>query len=539
MTGRTGAEVIVGVLKDAGVDTVFGIPSIHNIRLYDALRRDAGIRHILCRQEASATHMADGYARQKNGLGVVIASTGPGTCYTTPGILEAWGSCSPVLLITTNIPLNKIGAGQGALHELDDQAAIFRNMTKAAFEVRSAGEIAGAMQEAVRAARTDRPGPVYVEVPTDLLRAEATPAGGHESADAPVSSVPAGLEDAVSRLRGARQPLLFAGLGAVRAGIGPEIQAIAECLGAPVVTTAGGKGIIPEDHPLAFGLAVRKDVSRDISAACDLVLAIGTRLREGDAKRRGLTLGELIHADWDERWIGKNYPASISLVGDLADTARRMAAALSDHAPSGGQGSWLKGLRTAWEKGLRSARNERPELNYLEAIRNALPRDGILVADNTQLAYWAEYFYPSYCSGGFVGARGSAVIGYALAAAMGARLASPDRPIVALIGDGGFLYGEQELATAVRHGIGFPVIVVNDNAYGIIAHLQRSYYESEHESRLVNPDFPALARAFGLGSETVRTPEALESAIRSSLDSGKMHLIELAVDFPDPPFGIY
>ncbi|MBW1790080.1 MAG: thiamine pyrophosphate-binding protein [Deltaproteobacteria bacterium] len=539
MAERTGAEAIVNIIKEAGVRTVFGIPSIHNIALYDVLRSEPAIRHILCRQEASATHMADGYARQKNHLGVVIASTGPGTCYTTPGILEAWCSCSPVLLITTNIPLNKIGRGQGALHELNDQASLFRNMTKAVFEVRSSADIEPMTREATRTALSGCPGPVCLEVPTDLLRGPV-PKGLEKAVEpAPASALPPGMEDALSRLRKAKQPLIIAGQGAVRAGISAEILSIAESLGAPVITATNGKGLIPEDHPLAFGFAGRRGVVREVVGACDMVLAIGTRLREADAKRRGLVLNDLIHVDWDERWIGKNYPAAVALVGDVVAIAQHMAGELAGETPSEARRSWVADARKTLAAELEDVRKDRKEMAYLEAIRNAIPGDGVLVADNTQLAYWAEYFYNSQCPGGLAAARGSAVIGYALAAAVGAKLADPKRAIVALIGDGGFLYGAQELATAVRHGIGFPVVVVNDNAFGIIAHLQRSYYGNEHESRLINPDFVALAHSFNVNGLRVDTPPMLEAAIQRALGSQGMWVIELEADFPEPPFGLY
>ncbi len=533
----SGADSIIAALKEGGVDTLFGIPSIHNIRLYEALREEPSIRHILCRQEATATNMADGYARAGNGLGVVAASTGPGTGYVVPAIQEAWGSSSPVLLITTNIHAPKIGKGLGVLHELEDQDGLFRNITKARFKVRQGDDIHALTREAIRVALSDRPGPVYLEVPTDLLNEPSSDTGGLASEDVQ-DSVP-DLDMALSLLRQARQPLLLAGTGAVRADLANNIRELAEALAAPLVTTTNGKGILPEDHPLAFGHAARGGAVREMVQSADLCLAIGTRLRESDVKQHGLALPRLIHVDWDDRWIGKNYEAEMALTGHIPTIVKGLLEGLEGHAVAEDRSNSVRDMRTALDDEIREIRKTRVELEYLEAIRESVPREGIHVIDNTQLGYWAEYFYPSFFSGGLMGTKGSTTIGFSFAAAIGAKVACPDKPVVALIGDGGFLYNSHELATCIRHGIGFPVIVSNDNAYGIIAFLQRGFYKNEHESRLSNPDFVALARSYGAQATRVDSPSGLAEALSGSLASGKMWLIELAATFPEPPFWLY
>ena len=533
----SGADGIVAALKEAGVDTLFGIPSIHNIRLYEALREEPSIRHILCRQEATATNMADGYARAGNGLGVVAASTGPGTGYTVPAIQEAWGSSSPVLLITTNIAASKIEQGLGALHELEDQDGLFKKITKARFKVRQGDDIHALTRDAIRVALSDRPGPVYLEVPTDLLMEASENAGGLPSEDAQVT-VP-NLAAALSMLRKAKQPLLLAGTGAVRADLANNIRELAEALAAPLVTTTNGKGILAEDHPLAFGHAARGGAVREMVQSADLCIAIGTRLRESDVKQHGLELPRLIHVDWDARWIGKNYEAEIALTGHIPTIVKGLLEGLEGHAVAEDRLNSVQDMRSGLDGELREIRKTRVELEYLDQIRDCLPRESILCVDNTQLGYWAEYFYPSFFSGGLMGTKGSTTIGFSFAAAIGAKVACPDKPVVALIGDGGFLYNSHELATCMRHGIGFPVIVSNDNAYGIIAFLQRGFYKIEHESRLTNPDFVALARSYGAESTRVDSPAGLAEALRGALASGKMWLIELAATFPEPPFWLY
>lgn len=532
-------EEIVRTLRRAGVNTVFGIPSVHNIGLYEALRKTPEIRHILCRQESTAAHMADGYARAGHRLGVVLTSTGPGAGYSVPAIQEAWGSCSPVLIITTNIAESRIGKGFGVLHELDNQDQLFRAITKATFLPRSGDNIGAVTQEAIDIALSGRPGPVYLEIPTNLLGNSPHGEGKEVKKENGVTGLPPRLGEALDLIRHARQPLIIAGTAAVRAGIAEDVRMIAERLGAPVMTTVSAKGIVPEDNPLVFGNLVRKGVIGETRKTCDVVMAIGTRLRAVDAQRRGLVLPKLIHVDWDNRWMNRNFPVEIELPGNLTATVRAILHGLEGEARKEDRFRWMKDMRKRMEQEEGSIRKEHGAMSYLDALRAALPRESSLVIDNTQLGYWAEYFYPSYCPDGLVGAKGSSTIGFAFAAAIGAKMACQERPVLALIGDGGFLYSSHELSTCLRHHIGFPVLVSNDRAYGVIAHLQRTTYGQEYESRLVNPDFLTLARAYGIEGIRVTSPEGLEETLKQAFRSGGMRLIELVRDFPEPPFAKY
>lgn len=536
-----GADGVVQALKDAGVDTVFGIPSIHNISIYDALRREPSIRHIVCRHEAGATHMADGYARM-NGLGVMISSTGPGAGFTISALQEAWGSCSPVVMLTSNIDAAKIGQGLGALHELEEQTSLFRTITKATFAPRAGDDFRAVTAHALQLATRGRPGPVCVEGPTDLLAGElaphTTPAVDNSSQAA--TPLPSKLDEAVAVLRRAKQPVILAGTDAVRSKLTADLTALAEALCAPVLTSTLGKGVIAEDHPLSLGNAARRIAVHDIMPNCDVALVIGTRLREVDAKRRGLVLPEqVIHLDWDERWIGKNYPTPIPLIGDVPAVTRALRRQLAGEPYTGPRQERVKAWREQADEAKAQLEQDLSEMRYLKTIREILPRNSALVIDNTQLAYWAEYFYPSYQPNGLIGAKGSGLLGFSFPAAIGVKAACPDKPVVSIIGDGGFLYTSQELATCVRHTIGFPLIVVNDNAYGVIGYLQRTAYQEEYEARLTNPDFVAFAQAFGVAATRVNSPEGLAEALEKSLSSGEMHLIELQTAIAAPPFGRY
>ena len=542
--GGRRADGIVHALTEAGVSTIFGIPSIHNIGLYESLRREPSIRHIVCRHETGATHMADGYARASGGLGVIISSTGPGAGFTVSALQEAWGSCSPVLMITTNIDAAKIGQGLGVLHELEEQTSLFRTITKEVMVAQADDDLYALARHAISVAQAGRPGPVCLEVPTDLMAGDAARPPTPPNSTPASPTLPPRLDEAVAILRRAKQPLILAGTDAARASVSgdlaADVQALAEALCAPVITNTPGKGVVPEDHPLAFGNAARRLVVKDLVPGCDAAVVIGSRLREVDAKRRGLVLPEqLIHVDWDERWIDKNYPAALPLVGDIAAITRALRDQLEGEPYAGPRQERTATWRQAADAEFERLSLERPELQSLQAIRAVLPRDSALVIDNTQLGYWAEYFYPSYQANGIVGAKGSGLLGFSFPAAVGVKLARPDTPVVGLIGDGGFLYTAQELATCVRHDIGFPLVVVNDNAFGVIDYLQRTAYQAAYQAQLTNPDFLAFAGAFGIPATRVQSPAELQSALDRTLASGEMHLIEYQMTIQEPPFGKY
>ncbi|UCF55804.1 MAG: thiamine pyrophosphate-binding protein [Deltaproteobacteria bacterium] len=536
---HSGADEIVGIIKEAGVNVVFGIPSIHNIRLYETLRKEPSIHHILCRQETMAAHMADGYARAGHRLGVVISSTGPGSGYMVPALQEAWGSCSSVLMITTNIPTSKLGQGLGVLHELEDQDALFRCITKATISVRSENEVQAFTQEAINTALSGRPGPVYLEVPTDLLDRPISRGGERALEKKEKGEAISGLKEALLLLRRAKQPLLVVGLGATHSDVAKHISTLAETLAAPVMTTTNSKGAMAEDHPLAFGNVTRKGVFREIVQSCDITLSIGSRLREVDAKRRGLVFSQLIHVDWDDQWVNRNFPAEVTLIGDIPSILKALLDGLERIPPSDERRVWIKEMRKRMEKELNEIREAHLEMQYLDVIRGSLSRESALVIDNTQLGYWAEYFYPSYCPRGLIAPRGSGTIGFAFAAAIGVKTACPEKSVLALIGDGGFLYSAQELATCMRHKIGFPVIVINDNAYGVIGFLQRSAYQKAFESDLTNPDFVSLARAYGAQATRVDSPADLGASLEKALASKDLWVIELVAPSLQPPFPRY
>jgi acetolactate synthase-1/2/3 large subunit len=538
------SRLLVERLKSRGIRHVFGIPSIHNIGLYDALRDEPSIRHILCRHEGGAAHMADGYARAGKGPGVVIASTGPGVCYTAAPLLEALGSNSPIILITSNIESKRIGRGCGTLHEVSGQDEIFKGIVKGRFCVRDPMEAPSMLDRAFHTALSSRPGPVYLEIPTDFwdkdIPSDTVPTAVQEQP----SSRPwlkEGLDRAVGLLLEAERPLVIAGAGALRAGIGPQVRRLCDALEAPLLTSAEAKGLVSEGESFVFGNAARRGVARRIIESGDLVLALGTRLRHCDFSRRGVEFPKLIHLDWDDSYANKNHRAEIVLTGDIRAISSALAEALEEGAARRRKAGWdLKSLREEMLLERGEISRDCKELLYVDAIRSAIPPDGALVIDNTILGYWAEYFYKALFPGSLVAAKGSSIIGFSFPAAAGLKLACPKRPVAALIGDGGFFYYSQEISTCLRHNIGLPVIVVNDGSFGMIGLLQRQIYKrGGYETDFVNPDLETYAASFGIPSVRVEGPAALSYALSEALSTGGMRLIELAASFKVSPFARY
>jgi len=418
-----------------------------------------------------------------------------------------------------------------------DQESLFKNITKAQVCLRPGDDAETAFGRAVDTALSGRPGPVYLEVPVNLWDKEAVTNLSQADDDCFEKDHMPNLEEAVQKLTEAQRPVIVAGAEAAMAQLGNEVRSLAERLGAAVFTEVQAKGLVVEEHPLVFGAAQRRSTARKVFEQCDLALAVGTKLRDVDFKQHGIKLPHLIHIDWDDTWVNKNYVADLSLTGNINKIVAALRVRLAAELKPGSRKGWAGDLKKTCEREAEELRSTHEEMDYLNAIRRVLPQDSTLVIDNTMLGYWAEYFYPTYVPGGLVAAKGSAIIGFAFPAAAGIKVAHPQRTVVAVSGDGGFLYGAQELATCKRHGINFIVIVVNDNAYGVIDYLQGIFYQQGHETSLVNPDFVAYAEAFGISAVRVDSSRKLENALQKALDDGEMCLIELAASLK-APFGL-
>jgi acetolactate synthase-1/2/3 large subunit len=531
-TTRTGGEWVVEALHAEGVEVVFGIPGVHNLAVYDALLRQSAIRHVLSRHEAGAAFMADGYARASGRPGVVLVTTGPGATNTLTPLVEAYAGSQPILVVASDIPAPLVGRDLGALHEVRNQIDCFRPVCRWAERLTAGGDIPGALQGAFHLFRTGRPGPIALSIPTDLLaarvEAQLTPPGQGRRPPCDVRL----LEDAARRLRSARRPLIVAGGGVVAADAGEELVGLARRLDAPVITTVMGRGAIPEDDPRWLGVLPDKRSTQAALEAADVVLAVGCRFAHRSTQGLLLNLRfrpeqTLIHLDLDPTVLGKLFAPTLGIVGDARDGLAGLLAVLGPRsAPA------------ARDRAARADRGPRYTATVdrlLGVLREHLPREAIVVNDQTGINYWMEWYFPVYAPRTFLYPVGSATLGYAVPAAIGARIARPDRPVVAVVGDGGFLFSVNELATAVKYRLPIVFLVLNDDRYGAIKYLQETLFGRWGEADLANPDFPALARAFGAEGTRVEGLDALGPAFDKALAHPGPVVLELPLAI-DPPW---
>ena len=530
----TGGEAVVRSLAAHDVDTVFGIPGTHNLGIYDALRAMGGIRHILARHEQGAAFMADGYARASGEVGVCISTTGPAALNTLASLGTAFSDSSPVLCIASQIPAEGIGLDKGYLHECQDQLGSFAPVTKWRARADTVESIPGVMREAFAQMLSGRPRPTAVEIPCDTLdeRDEVTiPAPAEANRPAPD---PEQVERAARLLRAARRPVIWAGGGVISSSAGAEVRRLAERLQAPIFTTVLGKGAVADDHPLAAGATILHPAARAFLAESDLMLAVGTRFTEEETDRWGLCLPDsLIHIDIDPEEIDRNYPATVGVVGDARAALQLINAQLQElRRPDNGSAAGIAKMRQeVW----RYCQARAPEgVELVQTLRKALPRDTIIVSDLTVAAYWCRRLLYIYEPRTNIYPWGFCTLGFGLPAAIGAKVARPDRPVVVLCGDGGFLFNCQELAVAAQFDVPIVALVFNDSAYGVLKPQQMARYGQAHAVDLVNPDFVALAGAFGVDGCRVTSIEQLGPAVAKAIEADRSALIELPGTLPWP-----
>ena len=515
---HTGGEWVVEALRAAGVRHVFGLPGVHNLAIYDALLRQHDIAHILSRHEQGAAFMADGYARASGRPGVVVVTTGPGATNVLTPLVESFAGSQPILALMSDIPAALIGKGLGALHEVPNQIDCFKPVTRWAETVTDGRGIAAAIERAFHLFRTTRPGPIALSLPTDLLvgkteRRRATLRGSLPTCDA------RRIEAATKRLRAAKRPLIVAGGGVIASDASAELASLAHRLVAPVITSVMGRGAIPESDPLWLGVLPNYRSTKAALEQADVILAVGCRFAHRSTKGLLLNLEfkpeqALIHIDIDPSVIGLMHRPAVGIVGDARDGLRNLLANLGyGSAASEWDADWIRSQRDVrWPR--YSAQVDR----LIQILRRALDPRAIVVNDQTGLNYWMEWHFPVLEPRTFLYPVGSATLGYGVPAAIGAKIAHPEKQVLAVLGDGGFMFSVNELATAVKYDLGIVFLVLNDQRYGAIKYLQEGIFGKPYEVDLANPDFPALARAFGAQGVRVdavdELPEALTRALR-------------------------
>ena len=521
---RTGAAAVAETLRAAGVDTVFGLPGVHNLALWPACAR-AGIRIVGSRHEQGCAYAADGYARATGRTGVAITTTGPGAANTLGAVGEAWASHSPVVVIASDIPstLRRPGTYRGVLHECTDQAALFGPVTKARFEVGRVDDLGDAIGDALALAQRAPHGPVYLGVPTNLLTATttATPATTEAGTWARSGLTAADLEPVLRLLERSERPLIWIGGGTRDAGA--EVDTIARMLGAPVIATFQARGVLPASHPLLVGAPPHEPQVTALIEQSDFVLVVGSDLDHMNTMGWGLPLPAARAAvNVDGNDAVKNYEMDAVIEADAASALLALVAKLPAREP------WcadLEAITRQLRDELRADPATAPALEFLERTHGALPDDAVVFADMCIPGYWLSGHHPVECSRGLHYPMGWGTLGFAFAASVGAAVAvGPHRPVVAVIGDGGMLFALGELATVAQEHLALTIVVVDDGGYGMLRYGRED--EPDNGCDLSPVDFVAVAQGFGIGAERVDgLGDDYGQALAKAVASGEPRLI--------------
>ena len=537
MPQMSGAQALAQQLRSEGVDTVFTLPGVQIMAAFDALHEvQDDIRLIHTRHEQATTYMADGYAKVTGKVGVAMVVPGPGALNATAGLGTAFASSSPVLLISGQIASGALGKRQGQLHEVEDQLDVFKPITKWNHRVTQVGEIPEAVHEAFRQLSTGRPRPVELEVPPDTLAAIGDADIIEREMYPPAMADAASIDRAAEILARAKRPAIIAGGGTIISGASDELREVAEFLQAAVMTTQQGKGVVPDDHELLVGVnyAMVEPV-KDVLPECDALLAVGTRLLFRVFAPENVP--PIVHIDADAAEIGKNLPTEVGIVGDAKQALQQLLERLkATGAPRESRSQEVAAYRKAAADDLNEMASD--QLTMIQDIRGALDDDDILVSGMTNIGYWSHVAFPVNVPRTYVTSSYFGTLGYAYPTALGAKVGKPDKRVVALCGDGGFMYNIQELSTAARYGINAVAVVFNNHAYGASMWDQTHQYGGRFiGTDLNNPDFLKVAEAFGVRGMKAE-PEGIGDALRQAFAADAPVLLEVELPNMMPPFQI-
>ncbi|QQN66274.1 hypothetical protein JIR23_11580 [Bradyrhizobium diazoefficiens] len=524
MTTLTGGEAIVSGLVAHGVDTVFGLPGAQVYGLFDAFHQ-AQLKVIGARHEQACGYMAFGYARASGRPGVFSVVPGPGVLNASAALLTAFGCNEPVLCVTGQVPTQFLGKGRGHLHEMPDQLATLRNYVKWAERMEYPGNAPMVVARAFQEMTSGRRGPASVEMPWDVFtqRADTGAAKVLEPLPAPQPD-PDMIKQAAALIRNSKAPMIFVGSGAIDAGA--EILELAEMIDAPVVAFRSGRGIVSNAHELGLTMAA----AYKLWPTTDLMIGIGTRLELPTMSRWPYRPDGLksIRIDIDPVEM-RRFISDTAIVAEAKTATAELAAAV-------GKAGYSKtaGRRAAIREATATAHQEiqrvQPQMAYLNILREVLPANAIVTDELSQFGFASWYGFPIYEPRTFITSGYQGTLGSGFPTALGAKVANPDKPVVAITGDGGFMFGVQELATAVQFNIGVVTLVFNNNAYGNVRRDQRERFDGRVVgSDLVNPDFVKLAESFGVAAARVTAPDQFKAAMEKALAHGGPYLISVEV----------
>ena len=535
-----GATALMKALEKEGVKEVFGLPGGANLPMYDELGK-SNIRHILVRHEQSAAHMADGFGRVSRKPGVCFATSGPGATNLLTGIATAQADSAPMVAVTGQVPVAMIG--KDAFQE-SDIIGMANPALKYSYQPRTPEEIPTMVKQGFYIAETGRPGPVLLDIPKDVQQNEGNipfpdevrVPGYHPWTDPDMQNT----GRAVELLLSAKKPIILAGGGVIISSAFAELQSIAELLMIPVVTTFKGKGAFPENHPLSLGpigMHGHAEANKLMTEA-DCVLAIGTRFSDrsvGTFEEFEKNL-KIIHMDVDPAEIGKNQTTSVAVVGDVRTSLRIFGKLLMDKAVRASDDNpWLKHVKETkqyWRENLKIHPGEMGAAKILRKLRELLPKESIVTTEVGQHQMWASLFFDAIHPGTFFSTTGLGTMGWGFPAAIGAKTARPDVPVVDIAGDGSFNMTEHSLATAVLEDLPVIVFLINNYSLGMVAQWQRTFYDR----RMVGvdlkkcPDYVKLAESYGAQGIRAQSMDELEKAIKDGLNSDVATVIDIPID---------
>jgi len=532
---QSGAKLLVEALKTRGVKHIFGLVGAQTMPVYDLLYDEPAIKCIFGRHEQCLSYACEGYAKVTGQPGVCLTEPGAGATNLLSGVAAAHCDSLPMIVITSQIPINMIG--KNAIHECD-LAGVFRPVVKEQFMVEQAAEMPAVIDQAFDCALSGRPGPVQVIMTTATLRqrAEPKPLRRREPQKEP-AEFEIKLQEAARILNQAKEPIIYAGYGTVQAGAVSELHQLAEKLSAPVFTSLPARGVMSEDHPLCFGMLTFDGVGEIVSGA-DVCLAVGTRFSEWSTEGWRHKFPEnLIQIDLDPEVIGLNYPVKLGLVADAKLVLQRLLNLVSPRSP-GTLVGLAKQFKAEHALKLEKFMAQPPQfplnpLWLLVTLRRCLPPDAIIVTDASGAQIWScDQCFTVFQPRTLLQSETYQEIGSSFQMAIGAKVAAPERAVVCIAGDGGIMYQLGEIATALAHKMPILIVILNDGYYNMPRSYQEEFYESRYIGvELNNPDFAGLAKAFGAEGHRLQSPDQLVPLVKQGLSADHLFLIDVPIDY--------
>tara|TARA_B100000579_G_scaffold229634_1_gene188031 strand:+ start:11262 stop:12908 length:1647 start_codon:yes stop_codon:yes gene_type:complete len=520
----SGGDALISSLEREGVEVIFGLPGVQMYGVVDALRRNKNIKMIVPRHEQATSYMADGYARASRGIGVAMVVPGPGLYNAAAGLSTAYSSNSRVLMIAGQIPRATIGKDMGGLHEVNDQLETIKPVTKFQKRLLRPHEIPEGVSEAFSHLKNGRPRPVEIEMPPETMVESEDVQLLESSVFQRTQPAESSISEAVKMILEAKNPVIYAGTGVIRSEAEDELKAFTELTNIPVVTSAAGKGVISDEHPhsLGSGLTGEGQIKNYLENS-DLIIILGSRfaIRYPAAENT-----KKIHVEIDESEIGKFHDDALPVIGDAKVSINKITEGIKSMGGTNldSPTDQVKKIREILDSGKEGLH---PQHEILNSLREGMPQDTISVWDMTQMGYYSRAAFKTYNTSTYFDSGYSGNLGWAFPAAIGAKVAKPDTPVVSISGDGGFMYNVQELSTAVKYGINVIAIVFNDGYYGNVRRDLELDWGGDYETSFVNPEFAKMAETYGAKGIYVDDPTKVNQAIEEGIAAKKPTLIEV------------